>query len=413
MTDGAVKTLNNLPARFADSASEPQQLLLAWLAPLEIAILVGIGCTQTFFLHSIEKLADPPSVALSNLGLVLLAALAIVPLRRASKHMRLCLLAVQIATLAVASSLGVTRMFDVLYMLYVARAGVLFDTKLTVGAVVIAIGGHILSKELRYFLTEKYIYAMTPLQHFIHLLIVGRMINFSLALALTAFCAHALLSERRLRAERQRLNAQVEEVARQLERMRMAREIHDSAGHIMTSMCMHIDVAQALINKNRDKAMQSLALAKALVAELSRELQTLALTHETSVNLADELAALLQKHQQECSYRLHVQVDNQTYAISNAAVHDLINMIKESLHNISKYAAASDVWFNLHEHNGIVEARIKDNGVGFDTTQVQISSFGLQGMKERAERHGGKVEIESSPQSGTTVVISLPINRGA
>lgn len=400
-------------SRLADDAEilqEPKQRLIKWLSALEIVALFVVGITQTFFAGVVEKVVDPPNVLLSNFGILGLLVLSCFPAVRASFFVRALQFFLQMAILAIASAFGVPRLFDVLYLVYVARAVVVPENRFTFAPVAVAVLAHILSKELRYFLTERYIYALTPLRHLVHLLVVGRVVNFSLVVVLVAFCAHAVLSERRLRAERQHLNSEVEKVATQLERLRMAREIHDSAGHIMTAMCMHLDVALAVLEKNRDKAMVSLSLAKTLVDQFSKEVRLLSAPAVASKSLAAVLVEIQSKYEDDSSlFQLHVDAEDVSADLTESAIHDLTNMIKEGLHNIGKYAKASEVWLSVRKKSSMVEVMIRDNGCGFDLTKVEDTRFGLRGMRERTERQGGQFKIETGSGAGTLLVILLPM----
>ncbi len=387
---------------------DPQQQLQLILARLELAILLLIGTFQTLFHNSIEKLVAPPDVLLSDFGLLMLALLAFVPVARFSPIKKMSITVLQISIAGIAAPFGVPGFFDVLYMLYIARAGAMLDGRFVILPLATAIIVHVLSKELRYVLTERYIYALTPLQHIVHLLVVGRVVNFSLLLTLSAFCTHAVISERKLRFEREQLNARLEEVSKEVERLRIAREIHDSAGHIMTSMCMHIDVAEALIIKKREKALQSILTANSLVQQLAQEFQLLSLeVDQLHLNLGESLRDLLSRHEKESQFNLHVELSTPC-AMKPAATGDFVNIVKEGLHNITKYANAADVWFSVREEAGKIYAELKDNGTGFDPSTVRSSSFGLKGMKERAQTHGGTVEVESSVGAGTVLKIVFP-----
>lgn len=377
---------------------------LVWL---EITILVVIGAIQTFGNQLIEKLAAPPNLLLSDLGLFVLALLALVPAARVKKTAVVCVFVLQLVLVAVSSSYGVPALFDVLYMLYIARTGLLLQGERLAALVVAAVVAHVLSKELRYMLTERYIYALTPAQHLVHLLIAGRVVNFALLSTLAAFCTAAVLGERKLRAERQSMNEQIAAVSRELERVRLAREIHDSAGHIMTAMCMHIDVAAALILKKRDKALTSLATADSLVKQLSQEFHVLE-KDAAQTDLCAALQELFAAYENGSAFQLHVDVAS--VSLPDSVTHDLVSMVKEGLHNITKYAAATRVWFSLREEDGKVVAQLKDDGKGFNLSDVRTTSFGLQGMRERVNKHAGNLEIDSAPGCGTTLKIILPAN---
>ena len=87
-------------------------------------------------------------------------------------------------------------------------------------------------------------------------------------------------------------------------------------------------------------------------------------------------------------------------------------IIREALTNVRKHSGADSVHLTLQGlEDGRVEITIQDNGRGFDLDSEQQSGgrgFGLRFMRERAERVGGSLRIESGPGQGTRVVVSLP-----
>jgi len=88
----------------------------------------------------------------------------------------------------------------------------------------------------------------------------------------------------------------------------------------------------------------------------------------------------------------------------------LFRVAREALANVHKHAAASDVSVLVTEADGGVEVVVTDDGVGFDTGGENLAPghVGLASARERAERVGGRVEVESSPGNGTRVRAWIP-----
>ena len=83
-------------------------------------------------------------------------------------------------------------------------------------------------------------------------------------------------------------------------------------------------------------------------------------------------------------------------------------MIQEALTNIVKHSAASRVSILLQRKNGTVVAVVEDDGTGFDPSDTRADALGLAGMSERLSLAGGRLQVESGPGSGTTVVAEVP-----
>ena len=93
-------------------------------------------------------------------------------------------------------------------------------------------------------------------------------------------------------------------------------------------------------------------------------------------------------------------------------------IVQESLNNVVKHAKASQVQITVTRDRGSLNITVEDNGIGFRPDRIRRPSavdhgFGLTGMSERARMLGGLVEIHSSPGSGTTVSVAVPLERDA
>jgi signal transduction histidine kinase len=87
----------------------------------------------------------------------------------------------------------------------------------------------------------------------------------------------------------------------------------------------------------------------------------------------------------------------------------LYRIVQEALTNVVKHAEANKVSILLVRRDGAVTAVIEDNGRGFEPDAVKTDSLGLDGMRERAELHDGRLTIETSPGSGTTLAVEIPL----
>lgn len=97
--------------------------------------------------------------------------------------------------------------------------------------------------------------------------------------------------------------------------------------------------------------------------------------------------------------------------IPNEIQAELYKIARTALNNVSKHSQTTDFTLEIMEEDGILELRIKDMGVGFDANTVMNlpTSFGLQNMKWRAQKIGGKFEIDSSPNQGTQICVTITI----
>ena len=87
----------------------------------------------------------------------------------------------------------------------------------------------------------------------------------------------------------------------------------------------------------------------------------------------------------------------------------LYRIVQEALTNVVKHAEAEHVSILIVRREGTVTAVIEDDGRGFDPAATREAGLGLLGMRERAALVGGRVAVESSGESGTTLVVEVPV----
>jgi signal transduction histidine kinase len=207
--------------------------------------------------------------------------------------------------------------------------------------------------------------------------------------------------------------------AQEVERQRLAYDLHDSIGQELSTIKIGLDT---LINFPAD--------APSLVAEKVLQLsKTLQGTIEALRNLAydlrpaflDQLGLVeaLQEYCDEYSKRHGIKVEFVTAGVAGLRLDPdtritLYRLAQESLNNVKKHAAASKVDIRLVASFPNIILRIEDNGRGFDVRN-RLNSYrngrcmGLQGMQERVALLGGTIRIESRPVAGTRIHIEVPL----
>jgi signal transduction histidine kinase len=229
--------------------------------------------------------------------------------------------------------------------------------------------------------------------------------------------AQAQSAERdRLEHEVARRTAELTELARHLEtaredeRSRLARELHDELGSLLTAA--KLDAARL----RRSVAALSPAAEdglKHLNATLDRGIT---LKRNIIENLRPSslsnlgLVTALEIQTREFAQRSEVRVQTQLEAVrlSDDAQTTVYRLVQEALTNAAKYARANEVTVTLTNDGGRAHVTVSDNGVGFDPGAVRRNAHGLTGMRYRVEGHGGSMQITASPGEGTTISAWLP-----
>jgi signal transduction histidine kinase len=196
--------------------------------------------------------------------------------------------------------------------------------------------------------------------------------------------------------------------AREDERNRLARNLHDDLGALLTSAKLDAARIKPRLAKS---APETLELLAHLVAILNA---CVALGRNIIENLRPSalsnlgLVATLEILAREFSENSNVAVQCQLEPVALDANAELIvyRVVQEALTNIAKYASASDVRITLESQGTQAVVSVHDNGVGFDAKTKQRAAFGLLGMRYRVEAEGGSLTVASAPGS-TTVQASL------
>jgi signal transduction histidine kinase len=228
----------------------------------------------------------------------------------------------------------------------------------------------------------------------------------------TVFCvilSSILLSERENRMRAENLSQEVETLAANIERSRIAREIHDSMGHLLTTLDIQLEVAQKQYDRDRDQTRRAIDSAKALSTQCLQEVRyAVQSIRDSEFNLNQSILTLLDrmpntwKIRADCQFPpLPLQMSHQIYCIT-----------QEALTNAQKHAQATEVKLSGYGDDHTIVLHLTDNGTGFDLSEPR-SGFGLRGMEERVQLMGGTIIMESSMASGDGTRIHICIPRNA
>jgi len=225
---------------------------------------------------------------------------------------------------------------------------------------------------------------------------------------------------RAAREENARL-AVAEAVAK--ERLRFARELHDSVTQELFSMTLH---ARTML-KNLDRAGTSADdpvrqqvkilsdLAQAALAEMRMlifELRPGALAEEGLVSAVRKLAASVSAREE---IAIDVDAPPDRLPLANNAEEHLYRLVQEALNNVVKHAGAGRavVRMDVVESGDTLVVEVRDDGTGFDPAIAHPGHMGLETMAARARELGGDCTVVSAPGDGTTVRVTLPLDVNA
>lgn len=236
--------------------------------------------------------------------------------------------------------------------------------------------------------------------------VLGRFIEYLGISVFVILVGFIIVAERKSRQRAEALAQEVEALAANLERTRIARDIHDALGHTLTTLGVQLEVAQKLRQRNPAQALQALDTAKLLtdqcLEDVRRALQTV---RQSDFNLNQALVALVEQLGKSQSFTISTNINLPSLPLQTNQ--HLYRIVQEGLTNIQKHANASDVRLRTWTTVNSIHLTLSDNGQGFDP-KGSGSGFGLQGMRERAHILGGDLKIISTPDRGTQIQVIIP-----
>lgn len=212
--------------------------------------------------------------------------------------------------------------------------------------------------------------------------------------------------------ERRRLDTEYRIVMQ--ERIRLAREIHDSLAQTLsylklTSAQMQSQLAQGDLNRLAQSLQHSHEAISEAYLETRQAIDNLRLTPQQDVVLW--LKQVAHNFEQANGIKVNLAVPGGLPRISLEIQAQLVRIVQEALSNIRKHSKASTVWINVREWNQNLVVDLSDDGIGFSADEIpEFSRHGLRGMRERSELIGAEFQIASQADHGTTIHIEIPVS---
>jgi two-component system sensor histidine kinase DegS len=199
----------------------------------------------------------------------------------------------------------------------------------------------------------------------------------------------------------------------EVERSRLAREIHDGPAQVLTNTLLRLQLCEQLVAQHPDEALTELARLRGAVREGLRDVRrflfNLRPASLSEVGLVTTLRRLVQDTQDQGTLTIGAVLPEQI-SLSPDQEMAVFRIIQEALHNIIKHAAATHVDLAFaRQSEGGWEITIADNGRGFDpeAAATRVGS-GLVSMRERAVIIGGTLDLTSRPGYGTKLTLTIP-----
>jgi signal transduction histidine kinase len=193
----------------------------------------------------------------------------------------------------------------------------------------------------------------------------------------------------------------LEESARDHERLRLARELHDVAGHKLTALKLNLTALQRegggapAVDTAAQLATELLADIRGVVAQIRQ--------HD-GMDIRTALAQLIAPLPAPPAIHLDIRDDARVASVAQAEA--LLRVVQEALTNVVRHAEARNVWVELVRDGGQIRLSVRDDG---QATLPLKEGFGLAGMRERVAALAGRLDISRAAQGGVALDIQLPL----
>ena len=201
----------------------------------------------------------------------------------------------------------------------------------------------------------------------------------------------------------------------EVQRRKIARELHDGPAQTMASMLLRLDLIEYLINQDSEKSLEEIKNIREMGRESLRDIRNIMFDLKPSAISDQGMVATLEEYFDDYESKYDFTVEfiffGQEKKHELALEIALFRMVQEAVANVRKHAGVKKALVKMEESPLGLTLVIKDEGRGFNVDEVVNSgqeSYGILGMKERAELFGGRVEIISALGVGTQVIVELP-----
>jgi len=199
--------------------------------------------------------------------------------------------------------------------------------------------------------------------------------------------------------------------AQELERRRLARELHDETGQALTSILLGLKSLEDV--RGESELTESTARLRELVVTTLQDVRRLAVELRPSAlddfGLVPALERLVDTFREQTGIDVDLEPQLGDERLPSDVETTLYRITQEALTNVVKHANAERVSIVLTRRDGTISAVIEDDGRGFEEGSGSGNGLGLLGMRERVALVDGRLSIESSPGSGTTLSIEVPV----
>lgn len=194
------------------------------------------------------------------------------------------------------------------------------------------------------------------------------------------------------------------------ERQRISMELHDGVIQSLYAVGMHLDLLRLNGNASPDELKQTIQSLNSVIDDIRRYIMDLRRGDQRQQTIRESLEELVKRLHVGDYLKITVDAPNEISMFSPTTFEAICQMTQEALSNAIRHADATTIAVVALQNNDALQITVSDNGTGFELDQLaENKGLGLRNIQQRATLHGGRVYIETEPDNGTRLTISVPI----
>ena len=217
------------------------------------------------------------------------------------------------------------------------------------------------------------------------------------------------ITDQQQKNKRLALNSMIE--GQEAERLRIAKDLHDSLGGLLSTVKNHFSIIQKEIEEL--EKLDLTAKTNDLIDEACIEVRRIShnmIPHALSISGLQGTVEDMGERLSEEGYITTIEISGITKDLDTTKKVSIYRLIQEIISNIRKHAEAKTILIQLLGHKNEIKLMVEDDGQGFDyATAIAKGGLGLKSINSRVEFLDGKIDWDARPKMGTTVNITIPI----
>lgn len=207
-------------------------------------------------------------------------------------------------------------------------------------------------------------------------------------------------------------------LAQEEERKRISREIHDGPAQLLANLVLRTEIVERMITKQDFKMVQDEIIdlkgqVRSSLEEMRKVIFNLRPMALDDLGLIPTLRKYVHDFEEKTKIRTTFETRGKEHRMTSPMEAAIFRLVQEALNNAAKHACPTYVGVDINYQGEMLRIMVQDNGLGFKVDQLEEKNkehahFGLIGMRERVELLEGRMDIESTANQGTKIIIHIP-----